>query len=76
MQIYKIPKHYKPEERISNIFSINMPLGAMTDFLRYALTMCNRAPDYPAGQGPQKSGVWNAVLFRTDGISFFITDFC
>lgn len=40
-QIYKIPKHYKPEERISNIFSINMPLGAMTDFLRYALTMCH-----------------------------------
>lgn len=39
--IYKIPQHYQPEKRISNIFSINMPLGAMTDFLRYSLTMCH-----------------------------------
>lgn len=39
--IYKLPQHYHSEERISNIFSINMPLGAMTDFLRYALTMCH-----------------------------------
>ncbi len=39
--IYKVPQHYQLEERISNIFSINMPLGAMTDFLRYALTMCH-----------------------------------
>lgn len=39
--IYKLPQHYRSEERISNIFSINMPLGAMTDFLRYALTMCH-----------------------------------
>lgn len=40
-EIYKLSQHYRPEERISNIFSINMPLGAMTDFLRYALTMCH-----------------------------------
>lgn len=39
--IYKVPRHYRSEERISNIFSINMPLGAMTDFLRYTLTMCH-----------------------------------
>ncbi len=39
--IYKVPQHYQLKERISNIFSINMPLGAMTDFLRYALTMCH-----------------------------------
>lgn len=39
--IYKLPRHYHSEERISNIFSINMPLGAMTDFLRYAMTMCH-----------------------------------
>lgn len=44
--MYKIYHHYNTEKKISGIFSINMPLGAMTDFLRYSMVMCHETAHF------------------------------
>jgi len=39
--MYTVPRHFQEGESISSIFSINLPLAAMTDFLRYSMTICH-----------------------------------
>ncbi len=71
-QIYKIPRHYKPSERISNIFSINMPLGAMTDFLRYALTMCHETAHIIIPQDRDRRNQIFGMLFFSELIATLV----
>lgn len=72
-QIYKIPKHYKPDERISNIFSINMPLGAMTDFLRYALTMCHETAHIIIPHDRDRRNLVFGMLFFSELVATLVT---
>lgn len=45
-EMYKIYHHYDEKKAISGIFSINMPLGAMTDFLRYSMVVCHETAHF------------------------------
>lgn len=44
--MYKIYHHYSKDKKTSGIFTINMPLGAMTDFLRYSMVVCHETAHF------------------------------
>lgn len=70
--LYKVERNYMENGQMSYIFSINMPLAAMTDFLRYSMAMCHETAHFIIPHDRNRRNQVMGMLFFSELISNMI----
>lgn len=70
--MYRVRRHYAEEQSISYIFSINLPLSAMTDFLRYSLALCHETAHFIIPHNRDRRNQIMGMLFVSEVIANMI----
>ena len=66
ISMYKVTNHYDANQKVSGIFNINMPLGAMTDFLRYSMVISHETAHFISPCNRNKRNQVIGMLFFSE----------
>lgn len=75
--MYKVTHHFDMDRTFSAIFSINMPLAAMTDFLHYSMVICHETAHFIAPISREKRNQIMGMLFFSEFVAWCaLREFC